>query len=195
MKARRAYTLVEMLVTLLVVGMILVATSGVFSQAARLSATQDLRSDAAAEQAAALAFVEARLRDIVLVGTPGRPSDAAFDVTPQSLAFVTRLAPETPRPGLHWIEIFMEQGSTHIRLSRWPEKDRPEDYRLFTGAMTFKPIGADAAARGLPLAVYAEAGPQARVLMLGAQIPLDCLMPVGDQTGRGGPLVCPGVSR
>ncbi len=123
----RGFTLVELLVALVILGLLMGALYGAFRFSARALEAARQRSERLEEFAAASAFLRERLSaaENVLIATGPRSQTASFTGTAQTLAFVAPMPAEISYGGLYYFRLAFDStaGATRLDLALYRTRE------------------------------------------------------------------------
>lgn len=206
---QQGFTLVEMLVAMTVLGLILAGVAGVLRTGGQASLAQRDSAMRMARMETLSRVLRDLLAQVELRGEPGSPRQVAFELAPTRLGFVARLPPYPSYPGPHWVTLAAEQGAGSARsdlvltVALWTPDgigERVDQVVLVPriDRLRLDAVGVDGVADGTPAAVSLELTLDGRALPaivapLGRQLPVDCVIPLGDRGGEGGAAVCAGM--
>ncbi len=125
--ASRGFTLVELLVALVILGLLMAALYGAFRFSARALEAARQRAERLEEFAAASAFLRERLSatENVLIATGPRSQTASFTGTAHSLAFVAPMPAEISYGGLYYFRLTFDPtaGATRLDLALYRARE------------------------------------------------------------------------
>lgn len=208
MSPRQAgFTLIEMLVSLLVLGLVLTALSSVIFTGMRLADSQERITTRMAARSEIQGFVAARLAEMEMVAAPGFPRRVFFEITEEEIQFVSSFPAHSAFPGRRHVTLAFEDGALMVTLRNWRDRGAGElidRAPLILGAtgIRFSGISATGTPNALPFALpfalgaditFAD-GPAERYLWpLGPRLAAHCVLPAPrDGTGL---VACDGRDR
>lgn len=115
----RGFTLVETLVSLLVLGLVLAGLSSVLLTGIRLADGQARATTRMANRALVQTFIGARIAEMELVAPRNAPRQLHFLLTESELRFVTRFAAHAPFPGLHEVAFRIGEDGLTVAVAPW----------------------------------------------------------------------------
>jgi len=123
----RGFTLVELLVALVILGLLMTALYGAFRFSAKALEAARRHTEQIEEFAAASAFLRERLSaaENVLITTGPRSQTASFTGTAQSLAFVAPMPAEISYGGLYYFRLTFDlaAGATRLDLALYRTRE------------------------------------------------------------------------
>lgn len=198
MNRSSGFTLVEMIVSLIVVGGLLAVLSSVILSGLNLAAAQDRRTTTAHDHARVAAMLRARLQAVELRASPGDARATAFEVRADRLSFVSRFPQGVGLTGSYWVDFRIQANALTIDVWNWTERgpgERLSDVVLVQDieSAAFSALSLGNVVPGLPEAVAIDlklpGHPMRRmVFRLGVTTPTDCIIRL--DTRPGGPMEC-----
>lgn len=187
----RGFTLVEVLVSLLVTGLLMAVLSSVLLSGVQLSDRQDAIFSDRDAGLAIRRTLGARLDALMLVSSADRPREVYFNLNDNRLEFVSRLPRDVPFPGAHHITVTRDGDDLTMVVRTWHQGrigDEIDRTTLLENAKGVRFAYPDST--GLPeeITVYIDEVPLP--LLIGPRIATNCIMPLGP--GREGAALCDG---
>lgn len=182
MRKDRGFTLIEMLVSLAVIGMLIGVLAVSLSSGMRVAQSQERALQGSDRHLLLDATLRNRLRAMVPAAQIRGRSTPFFALQSDQLSFVSMLGKEVPVSGPHVVSFRAQGSELWFVLSEWQQgrAGREVDRTLVARADRFRFVGGEEGALGLPKSVTLEVTDGDQLLPLHfnlpSYLPIDCLI-------------------